>query len=152
MRTGFREGHSLPDSLARNLYRQQLHSAAAAVFQKTMLIGSAPREDLVRVHRKLACHSRHRNSGSKRRLDDPTLLLPRETLSPTTFARTHRVRSTTPESTRPTQQTRRTHRTLTINPPTGSFASFAAKGAHFPPKLFHRRSSTCSGRSTQVPW
>ena len=94
-------------SLARNPHRQQLHSAAAAILQKTLLVGSPPGEHLVRVHRKLACHSRHRSSRRECRLDDPPLLLNRETLPPTASARTpcvqfHRFRM---KQLNPTNQT-----------------------------------------------
>jgi hypothetical protein len=62
--------------------------AAAAILQKTLLVGPTPREHLVRVHFELAGHSRHRCSRRERRLDDPTLLIHSKTLPPTAFART----------------------------------------------------------------
>ena len=39
--TRFSHGQRLVCSLARNLHRQQLHSAATPVFQKTLLVGPA---------------------------------------------------------------------------------------------------------------
>jgi hypothetical protein len=47
--------------LTRDTYRQQLHTAAA-LLQKILLVGPAPREHLVRVHPNLAGHPRHRSA------------------------------------------------------------------------------------------
>src|SRR5271170_8219001 len=86
MQTCIRHRQRLVRNVARNPDRQQLHPAADAVFQKTLLVRSAPREHLVRVDLELAGHSRHRRSRRQRRLHDPTLLLNRETMPPTASA------------------------------------------------------------------
>ena len=57
--------------------------------QKTLLaVLMRHAKHLVGVHSMLARHSRHRSSRHQRRLDDPPLLLHRETLPPTASART----------------------------------------------------------------